>query len=149
MRYKIKLKTLVLRLEEPVERYEKAGNPKAAFGIATAIFEQLDADQEHVVALFLNSQNAITGYKVISSGGQAATTIDMKILFRNALLFGAQGLIMIHNHPSGSDEPSTEDIKVTTRILKTSKILGIKFLDHIILCGDTFYSFSESSQIFK
>ena len=61
-----------------------------------------------------------------------------------ALLSGAAGIILVHNHPSGSIVPSKEDINETERINEICILMGIDFLDHIIIGGDDFYSFEKA-----
>ena len=144
MLYAIKTIKVTLNTSEPIG---KVNSPKTAYEIAKTLFSELDADQEHMIMFSLDSQNQIRGYKVISSGGQTNMTPDNKIIFRNALLLGAAGIILAHNHPSGQAEPSIEDKTFTEKIKKASESLDITFLDHIILGKNGFYSFAERKEI--
>jgi len=138
-----KIKTIKVELKVSDFGKEKADTPYRAFKILYGIFQNLDADQEHFVVLTLNSRNAITGYRVVSSGGQDEAAVDLKVLFRSALLLGAVSIIVAHNHPSGELLPSDDDISLTTRIKKACQILGLKLLDHIIIAGSRYLSFAE------
>ncbi len=60
--------------------------------------------------LMLNLSGEVTGYKVLASEKQDSVEVDPKIVFRNALLLGAAGIILAHNHPSGNVEPSKNDL---------------------------------------
>ena len=112
MIYTKKLKTITLKVkEEPAS--ETASNSRSAYEIANSIYRNLSDDQEHFCVLFLNGANKVTGFKVLFSGGMNAATVDLKVVFRNALLFGARSLILVHNHPSSTLTASQEDIRIT------------------------------------
>ena len=61
---------------------------------------------------------------------------------------GAVSIILVHNHPSGDCTPSSDDIDLTLRTIEAGKNLGVELLDHVILGGDTYYSFKEHG-VFK
>ena len=139
---KCKFKTITLKIREKTPKY-KVNSPEATFEFAKKIYEQLDDDQEHCTVLFLNSKNQITGFKTIFSGGQNSAQVDPKIIFRNALLFGAVSIILIHNHPSGDVEPSEDDLEMTHKLKLAGEFLNIKVLDHIIISQSDFYSIAS------
>lgn len=99
--------------------------------------------REHFYALYLNNQNKVVGYQLISLGGITQTVIDIRILFSGAILCNSVGLIICHNHPSGKLKPSEQDLKITKKIAKACEILDIKLLDHIIITDKTYLSFSD------
>jgi len=140
--YKCKLKTVTLKVREKTPKY-RVNSPEATFEFAKKIYERLDDDQEHFTVLFLNSKNEITGFKTIFSGGQDSAQVDPKIIFRNALLFGAVSIILIHNHPSGDVEPSEDDLEMTHKLKLAGEFLDIKVLDHIIISQSDFYSIAS------
>lgn len=145
--YTKKVKTVILKVKEPPAD-NKCGGSGAACEIARGIYVGLSDNQEHFCALFLDRQNNITGYKVVTSGAMASSSIDMKVLFSNALQFGAQGIICVHNHPSNTKTPSGEDIVITEKIYKAGQLLDIEVLDHIILTYNDYYSMRDKG-IFK
>jgi DNA repair protein RadC len=100
--------------------------------VLKTIFATLDDNQEHMILLILNLAQEIKGYKVIASGGQEHTYVDAKILFRNALLLGASGIILAHNHPSNDPEPSAYDVELTQTLVQGGKLLNLDVLDHIV-----------------
>lgn len=138
----IKVKIRDCGVERPTMR-----DPEAVVKFARNIFSELDADQEHFVILTLNKANAVTGYKIICSGGMDEASVDSRIVFRNALLMGATAMILVHNHPSGRTEASQEDLALTRRLCEGAKIIGVKVLDHIILAGEKYFSFNEHALI--
>lgn len=146
-RYKLKTATVMLEIGEPETR-EYCRSSQEAVAILRAIYHQLDADQEHFVVLCLNNRNRITGYKIIASGGQNQTTVDTKIVYRFALLFGAVAIIVAHNHPSGDATPSSEDLTITRQLKLAADTLAITFFDHIILePAGHYYSMADHRQI--
>ena len=146
MIYTKKLKTITLKVkEEPA--LETASNSRSAYEIANSIYRNLSDDQEHFCVLFLNGANKVTGFKVLFSGGMNAATVDLKVVFRNALLFGARSLILVHNHPSSTLTASQEDIRITQETKQAGKLLGIKILDHIIITNNSYLSMADESII--
>ena len=146
MIYTKKLRTITLKVkEEPA--LETASNSRSAYEIASNIYRNLSDDQEHFCVLFLNNANKITGFKVLFSGGMNAATVDLKVVFRNAILFGARSLILVHNPPSNTLTASQEDIKLTQEIKQAGKLLGIKILDHIIITNNSYLSLADESVI--
>ena len=146
MIYTKKLKTITLKVkEEPA--LENASNSKTAYEIAKNIYRSLSDDQEHFCILFLNNVNNVTGFKVLFSGGMNAATVDLRVVFRNVLLFGARSLILVHNHPSNSLIASKEDIQITKEINQAGKLLGVRILDHIILTNNSYLSMSDTGKI--
>ena len=67
----------------------------------------------------------------------------MRLLFKNALSFGAVSFILAHNHPSGTLKPSEADINITKRIKSGATTLDLKLLDHLIITEKTYYSFAD------
>ena len=88
-RYTYKLKTIQIKVSEPPEKNIKIGSSEVAAKLLYTIYNGLDDDQEHFVVLFLDAKNCITGFKVLFSGSQTGSLIDARIIFRNAILFGA------------------------------------------------------------
>ena len=135
--YRKKLKTVRLKIQRdytasPHIKLHTVTTPYDVHEVLKAIYATLDDDQEHVVLLILNAAQEITGYKLIASGGQEYALTDAKILFRNALLLGASGIIMAHNHPTGELDPSEYDIEITKKMVAGGQTLDIEVVDHII-----------------
>jgi DNA repair protein RadC len=146
MIYTKKLKTITLKVKEaPI--LENASNSKSAYEIANKIYRSLSDDQEHFCILFLDGVNNITGFKVLFSGGMNSANVDLKVVFRNTLLFGARTLILVHNHPSNSLTASKEDIQITKEIKQAGKLLGVRILDHIILTNNSYLSMADKGII--
>jgi len=102
-----------------------------------------NADQEHFVAITLNGAGNIITSRVITIGLLNHSLVHPRETFRGAILDNASSIIVAHNHPSGSLEPSPQDIAITTQLKEAGNILGIQVLDHIIVTKDHFTSFKE------
>jgi len=100
---------------------------------------------QHVFTLMqpLIGANRVIHKCRLSSGGITHTTVDIRLLFKNALEQGAVSLILVHNHPSGSTTPSKEDIELTERVRNAGDSLDIKLLDHVIVTEKEYYSINN------
>lgn len=103
----------------------------------------LNLPQEEFWIIILNQAKKIIGKKRISQGGIASTGADPRLIFRHAVNEGGTAVILAHNHPSGSLEPSETDIKLTNKLKAAGEILNIQVCDHLIVAGQSYYSFSD------
>jgi DNA repair protein RadC len=101
--------------------------------------------QEHFLVITLNSTHNIIGIHIATIGLINRTIIHPREVFIHAIRDNAACIIVCHNHPSGSTEPSPEDIEITNILMEASKILGIHFLDHVIIGKDGYYSFKQNN----
>jgi DNA repair protein RadC len=101
--------------------------------------------QEEFKMLLLNNSNEVLGIHTLSKGSTRGTVVDLKLLFVIALKSNATGIIIAHNHPSGTLKPSSSDLELTKRIKKSGELLDIKLLDHLIITKDEFYSLSDNN----
>lgn len=116
-----------------------------AFEILNELFEKDELHyRESFWALYTSRCNEVIAVFKVSTGGVSGTVVDSKVLFSQALLCGASGLIIAHNHPSGNSNPSEQDIRLTKNIVAAGKVLEIAVLDHLILYKDTYMSFADS-----
>lgn len=89
--------------------------------------------QEHLVVITLNTSNAPIKVRHITKGTLNASLAHPREIFVSAITDRAAGIIVAHNHPSGTLAPSREDIKLTERLVEAGNILGINVIDHIII----------------
>ena len=101
------------------------------------------AAEEHFIVFALNVKNEVVGHYTVAVGGIDLCPVDMRAIFRLALVTSASGIIAIHNHPSGSPEPSEQDVLVTEKMVKAAKLLDLPLIDHIVVAGEDHYSFRE------
>ncbi|MDR1372846.1 MAG: DNA repair protein RadC [Dysgonamonadaceae bacterium] len=112
-------------------------------------FERLlcDIPYEEFWALFMNNANRIIGRKKISQGGVSEASVDIKLVFHEAVTALASKVIICHNHPSGNIQPSIPDDNLTSRIQTGMKSLGIQLIDHVIVSDGCYYSYSDENRI--
>ena len=103
-------------------------------------------DREAVFILNLQSNGKVINLNIVSLGTVNSALISSRELFKSSILSNAASVIVIHNHPGGSLEPSQQDIQITRKIQKGGEILDIPLLDHIIVAGVSgkTYSFRDA-----
>lgn len=116
-------------------------NPKSVFRFMQPFVRHLD--HEECWILLLNKANRLIDKILISTGGLDSTVIDNRVIIRKALEKKACGVILVHNHPSGSALPSVNDIKNTQSLNKALKTCDLSLIDHIIIGKDSYYSFAD------
>ena len=92
-----------------------------------------DAEQEEIHVILLNTKNKVITHKLLTVGILNSSQCHPREAFKWAIRYNAAAIILLHNHPSGDPDPSTNDIEVTTRIKSAGEIIGIQLLDHLIL----------------
>ncbi|MBN2416449.1 DNA repair protein RadC [bacterium] len=93
--------------------------------------------------LLLNNANQVIRHETVTTGTLNASIVHPREVFKAAVDHRSAGIILLHNHPSGNRLPSPEDRRVTRQMIKAGDIMGIPVVDHIIIAGDTYYSFAE------
>ncbi len=102
-----------------------------------------DCEVETFKSVLLNTKNELIRAVDVSSGGLDATMALPRDVFRQAIREGAHSVIVAHNHPSGDPEPSKSDIELTKRLADAAKVLGIRFLDHVVFGDGRYVSLKE------
>ena len=102
-----------------------------------------DNSREHFVALYLNASHHVAAYSIVSIGSANSAPVAPREVFQRAVLTGAISIVVAHNHPSDSTEPSTEDRAVTKRLRDAGQLLGIKVLDHLIVTDSAYLSLKD------
>lgn len=103
--------------------------------------------QEHVVVFLLNGAAEEISNKTVFVGSLTTTMIHPREIYEYAIGSVAAGIVLVHNHPSGQLEPSSEDIVMTHRMKKSGTILGIPLLDHVIVTQKGYYSFLQEGML--
>lgn len=93
--------------------------------------------------LYLDRGNKLIAKELLSKGGIAATIMDTRIIIKRAVDKLASGIIIVHNHPSGNPYPGEADKKQTRLLKEAAQLLDITLLDHVIIAGHRYYSFSD------
>ena len=107
-----------------------------------------DLDHEESYAIYLRTDHSVIGHPyIIGRGGINETSVDIRIILREALQRGATALAIAHNHPSGSLKASREDDRLTERLHKACQVMNIHLLDHLIITDNGYYSYQEQGKI--
>lgn len=105
------------------------------------------AHREMVLVLALNTQLEIQALEIAAVGTLNACYVDMREIFKLAIISNSAHIVCMHNHPSGDSEPSYEDKKLTERLKHAGTILGVSLVDHIIVGESGFYSFRNGGDL--
>lgn len=139
---KLELKARRIKLAEKSTPYSAIFTSSSIVAdVARSIL--LDEDQEVFLVFITDVRNRVLGYVEVARGGIDLCPVDTRAVFRTAIHMGASGLILVHNHPSGSTVPSSDDIELTTKLVEAGYILGIAVLDHLIIAEDRHSSLAE------
>jgi DNA repair protein RadC len=94
--------------------------------------------------LLLDSQSQVRGAVEVGRGTLNGCLVHPREVFRIAVMYGAAGVIIAHNHPSGDPTPSAEDRAVTQQLLAAGRLLDIPLYDHVVLAGERWVSFATT-----
>ena len=119
---------------------------------ASAIYEYMfpkmqDLDVEEAWALLMNQNKKLIKAIRIGRGGISETSVDVRIILREALLCNATIVAFVHNHPSGNIKPSTPDDRLTKSINEACKTMRLFFMDHVIVTDGVYYSYYEAGKL--
>ena len=131
------------QMERPEERPD--------LGTATRIYNHMhpimqDLGVEEFWVLLLNQHHRLIKKVRIAHGGITATTVDIRVIMREAVLCNATQLVACHNHPSGNITPSKQDDELTIGLMNACKLMDIHFADHVIVSDGHYYSYHENKK---
>jgi DNA repair protein RadC len=124
---------------------EQIRSSKDAYELMRPVYEDLNHEEFHIITL--SRANKVLSVELISKGGLNATVADGKLIFKKTLAQGASGIVLTHNHPSGNAKPSTADRDLTRKLSNFGSYIDLPVLDHIIVCGETYFSFADEGLI--
>jgi len=102
-----------------------------------------DEIKEQFIVVCLSTSNKIIRKEIISIGNLNSSIVHPREVFKVAVENNAASIILIHNHPSGNPEPSSEDISITKKLVEAGKMMEIPVYDHIIIAGNNYTSFVD------
>ena len=119
---------------------------------ATSIYNYMlpkmqDLKTEEFWVLLCNQNYKLIKPVRISQGGITETSVDIRIIMKEAVLCNATILAAVHNHPSGCIHPSRYDDELTNSIKRACQLMRIHFTDHVIVCDGQYYSYSERGRL--
>lgn len=121
------------------------GSSLAIYNYMLPQMADLKVEQAH--AIFMNQNFRLIKSVKLSQGGITETSVDIRILMREAVMSGATIMAFVHNHPSGNTQPSKADDMLTQQIAKASQIMRIFFMDHVIITDGSFYSYHDKGRL--
>lgn len=121
------------------------GSSLAIYNYMLPQMADLKVEQAH--AIFMNQNFRLIKSVKLSQGGITETSVDIRILMREAVMSGATIMAFVHNHPSGNTQPSKADDMLTQQIAKASQIMRIFFMDHVIVTDGSFYSYHDKGRL--
>lgn len=127
--------------------YKRTSLPTVSIKVSTdaadfirPYYEEIMDDVEQVKVIHLNNSNQVVNVHHLSSGTDTGCLISIKDVLRQAILIKTNGIIIVHNHPSGNLKASRADIDVTTKLASAAKLMDLKLLDHIIITRESYLS---------
>lgn len=132
------------KLGEPLEK-RKITSSRIAYEEFVPMLT--DLNHEETWALLTDRSNKVVSSLLVSRGGISGTVVDIRLILREALNKFASGIFLGHNHPSENCRPSMQDQQITTKLKEAARFMDIALLDHIIVCGDRYFSFADEGLI--
>lgn len=143
--------TILAACELGKRRQMERPEDRPDLGTATRIYNHMhprmqDLDVEEFWVLLMNQHHRLIKQVRISHGGITETSVDIRIIMREAILANTTILVACHNHPSGNLQPSKYDEELTRNIKRACELMRIHFMDHIIITDGSYYSFHEQGK---
>ncbi|HHD81680.1 MAG TPA: JAB domain-containing protein [Campylobacterales bacterium] len=139
----------ILASIELAKRYSSQSNTK--INSAEDVYHELKSfstkQQEHFLVMTLDGASHIINIRTVFIGTLNQTLVHPREVFTDAIADRAAGIIIAHNHPSGTLHPSRADIGITERLEEVAKLVGIELLDHVIIAKEGFYSFVDEGML--
>ncbi|KPM32494.1 DNA repair protein RadC [Croceitalea dokdonensis DOKDO 023] len=129
------------RRGEDLVKVGKITSSAVAFDLLQPILGELPHEEFWI--LYLNNANKVLHKEQLSKGGMTGTLVDVRLVLKLALEHAAVGLILAHNHPSGTLKPSLADKQLTQKLKNAAQALDIKVLDHLIITQKAYFSFAD------
>ncbi|NTS42745.1 JAB domain-containing protein [Flavisolibacter sp. BT320] len=138
--------TVVYRNKQKAQERQQITSSADAHRLLLSAFNpDTIALQEEFAAMYLNRANQVIGIYRVGVGGVTGVVCDPRLILAVALKTASVGLIICHNHPSGTLRPSRQDEDVTIKLKEGARFMDIKLLDHLIVAPDGvgYFSFAD------
>ncbi len=129
------------RRDGVIQKIAKINSSKDVFELLQPILGELPHEEFWII--YLNNSNKILHKEQLSKGGITGTLVDVRLVLKQALEYGAVGLVLAHNHPSSTLVPSNADKQITEKLKMAAEALDIKVLDHLIITEKAYFSFAD------
>ncbi len=146
--FSLKIVSIRLKTDRQVMSKERIDSPKAAIRVVGDILKNMD--REHICVINMQTNGIPINCSICSIGTLNYAISNPSDLLKSSILSNAASVIMVHNHTSGSLEPSSEDIAITDRMIKVCDMVGIPLADHVIVGSDNsgYFSIREKNLLF-
>ena len=134
-------KTLICKEEIQVN------SPEKVFQMLNTYFRLGSRTEEYVYMIAVDTKSHILGVLELSHGTVNSSFSGTREIFMKALICGAVGIIITHNHPSGDISPSRSDIQTEQHIAKAGKLMGVSLMDYLICSNKEYFSFGEKNML--
>ncbi len=111
------------------------------------VFEIQRRAEEYAYLICMNTKCKPVGFFEISHGTCDMAVVNPREILIRALLCGAAGFVLVHNHPGGDPSPSREDDRITKRLWDAAGLIGLRFLDHMIIGEESYYSYHMEKRL--
>lgn len=132
---------------EELEEYRNKLAITGADAVYHVCLTEAHLDKECIIVLALDSANKIINKHEVSKGTINRSIVSARDIMKSCIMDIAVSFILVHNHPSGGLNPSSEDKKVTSTLKQAGEIVGIPMLDHVIVAKTGYYSFKEMGEL--
>ncbi|MGC1630719.1 MAG: DNA repair protein RadC [Gelidibacter sp.] len=132
------------RGEEALQQ-NKIDSSQSVFELMQPIIGELAHEEFWII--YLNNSNKVLQKNQLSKGGITGTLVDVRLALKTAIEVGAVGIILAHNHPSGTLKPSEADKQITQKLKNAGESLDIKVLDHLIITEKAYFSFADEGML--
>ena len=133
------------RQREQVEERPQLSTATRMYNYLHTHMQDLDVEESWV--LLLNQDYKLIKSLRLSQGGITETTVDVRLIMKQAILANATIIVLAHNHPSGSLRPSAEDDRLTKSVKQACDLMRIHFQDHLIITDGSYYSYHEEGRV--
>lgn len=133
------------RRGEEALQLDKIDSSQSVFELMQPVIGELGHEEFWII--YLNNSNKVLQKQQLSKGGITGTLVDVRLALKMALEVGAVGIILVHNHPSGTLRPSEADKQITQKLKKAGESLDIKILDHLIITENAYFSFADEGML--
>jgi DNA repair protein RadC len=141
----------LLACAEVARRYQPRASPPEPITAPAQALMHLGSlrslNRETLVVLLLDTRLSLIGFDTVAIGNVAHVSAEAREVFGPAIAARASSIVLAHNHPSGNEEPSHQDIAFTGAMLDAGRILNIDVVDHLIVTRRSFYSFREHNRL--
>ena len=144
-----RVRTQLIKESSVYCKSNELSSPERAAEFARSLYYEFKENEvrcmpkECMIVCCVDTKCKPTIIEYVSVGTPDCALVDVKSIYISAILSGATGIFLFHNHPSGSAEPSIQDNLITNKIREAGKLLDIKLLDHIIVGDSEYYSYDE------